>query len=157
MNLFVISWEARFQRNARFSFIKGVVCRWLLWTWLGVASLAAELDPKAAVLNMIRSVRELAAIEADQHLPVRLVGVLTFVDWARPACFLQDDSDGVYLEFTNSPSLKAGQQVRVVGATAGGGFTPIVTVGSIVGAGSRGPRSAQASFVPGIQDGQVGR
>ena len=86
------------------------------------------MDTNAPTLVSIRQVRELTSALASQSRPVRLEGVLTYVDLPRYMCFLQDDSGGVYLQVNGAAKLQAGQHLRVLGTTARGNFAPIVQV-----------------------------
>ncbi len=85
-------------------------------------------DTNVPVLVSIRQVRELTSAQANLLQPVRLEGVLTYVDLPRYMCFLQDVSGGIFLQVGGFTNLQAGQHLQVLGTTARGGFAPIIRV-----------------------------
>ncbi len=85
-----------------------------------------------APLRFADQVRQLTPEEAEQHLPVRLKGVVTFFDQGLYSRFVQDETAGIYLnELTNGPALVPGQLVEVEGQTGAGEYAPIVIPKSI--------------------------
>ena len=84
-------------------------------------------------LTTIAEVRKLSAAEAEQQLPVKLRGTVTFFDEALFSRFIQDDTAGIYLlELTNDmPVVASGQIVEVEGVTGPGEFAPVVQPTSI--------------------------
>src|SRR5204862_2338494 len=85
-------------------------------------------QPAAAqVLRSADEVRRLTPEQAEQHLEVRLKGVVTFDDEQLFSRFVQDETAGIYLrELTNMPALTPGQLVEVEGKTSAGEYAPIV-------------------------------
>jgi PAS domain S-box-containing protein len=80
-------------------------------------------------LTTAAEVRRLTPGEAEQRLPVRLRGVVTFFDERLFSRFLQDNTAGIYLFLsTNTPSfsLSVGQWVEVEGVTGPGEYAPII-------------------------------
>ena len=74
----------------------------------------------------------MAPEQAEQHLDVRLKGVVTFADPGLYSRFVQDETAGIYLqELTNGPALRPGQLVEVVGQTGAGEYAPIVIPRSV--------------------------
>ena len=66
-------------------------------------------------------VRRLTPEQAEQHLEVRLKGVVTFYDAGLYSRFIQDETAGIYLQdVTNGLVLRPGQLVEVVGQTGAG-------------------------------------
>jgi hypothetical protein len=49
-------------------------------------------------LRTAEEVRRLTPKEAEQHLPVRIKGVVTFFDSGLYSRFVQDDTAGIYLQ-----------------------------------------------------------
>lgn len=91
-------------------------------------STTAKSSPVTALVNEaplteIKQVRSLPKNRADQHLPVSLQGVLTFVDTEWHLAFLQDGTDAIFLDTAQS-DLSAGHWVEVNGETDGSGFAP---------------------------------
>ena len=97
----------------------------------------ARLGPVvgAEALPEIRSaaaIRRLTPEEADRHYPVRLEGVLTFMDQRTRNIafrFVQDDSAGIYFTLEPAavlPALATGQRVEILGQTDKGEFAPVV-------------------------------
>ena len=69
--------------------------------------------------------------EGRPPIRVRFEGVITFVDPALEACFLQDEDAGIYLFFTNHtiPAVSVKQRFRVMeGRLKPGRYTPFVEV-----------------------------
>ncbi|HUC85325.1 MAG TPA: hypothetical protein VL970_09045, partial [Candidatus Acidoferrales bacterium] len=108
-------------------------------TWRGLLMPAAVLiclplaaQPAATnqVLETAAQVRQLTPEQAALHLPVRLQGVVTFLDLAQYFRFIQDHTAGIYFSLddaSNYPFLKAGAQIEIHGVTSPGEFAPIVT------------------------------
>ena len=91
--------------------------------------------------------RGLTVAEAQQKLPVRLRGVVTFFDEELYSRFLQDDTAGIYLQYsTNTPALVSGQVIEVEGTTSPGEYAPIVVPDRVrvVGQGPLPPPKAVA-------------
>ncbi len=90
------------------------------------AARSAEALPE---LRTASEVRELSPEQAARHYPVRLTGILTFVDEARFYRFIQDESAGVYfllLEGAGRERLVAGMRVELEGHTDQGEYAPVV-------------------------------
>lgn len=79
------------------------------------------------VLRTAAEVRGLTVQQAQQRLPVRLRGVVTFFDETLYSRFIQDETAGIYLRQSGAtPSLAPGQVVEVEGYTSPGEYAPIV-------------------------------
>ena len=88
---------------------------------------AAESQEPAAELRTAAAVRQLTVEQARQQVPVRLRGVVTFFDESLYSRFIQDDTAGIYLQYSAStPSLVPGQIVEVDGVSSPGEYAPIV-------------------------------
>ncbi|MEZ4701147.1 MAG: ATP-binding protein [Rhodothermales bacterium] len=108
----------------------------LAWQACCVA-LAQDQDASRA-LTTAAAIHALSMDEAATGRPIRLEGVVTFCG-ARDSwyCFVQDETDGIFLESPNRmPNV--GSRVVVTGKTDAGWFTPQVAIGSridVVGPG----------------------
>lgn len=89
---------------------------------------AAGADGKdAQELTTALQVRQLTAQQADQHLPVRLRGTVTFFDAKLFSRFIQDDTSGIYLRESNiKRALVPGEIVEVEGTTTRGEYAPSI-------------------------------
>jgi PAS domain S-box-containing protein len=121
--------------------------------WLSSASCGAE------ELITADQVRRLTPEQAEQHLEVRLKGVVTFYDAALYSRFIQDETAGIYLQdITNGLALRPGQLVEVEGRTGAGEYAPIVIPRSVKVLGERTMPAAKAvsleQLVSGREDSQ---
>ena len=81
-------------------------------------------------LRTISKVRSLSLSEAKKGYPLQLEGVITYCqDHIHRFCFLQDDTDGIYLD---APSyvMETGSYVEVSGFTVDGWFAPNILPGA---------------------------
>src|SRR5512135_858731 len=118
----------RTSRTSRFS-----ILQWGARILLG-ALLAAVFAPAGrfparaqvvapAPLRLADQVRRLTPEQAEQHLEVRIKGVVTFSDERLYSRFVQDETAGIYLnELTNGPALVPGQLVEIEGQTGAGEY-----------------------------------
>ncbi|HEX5218045.1 MAG TPA: sensor histidine kinase [Verrucomicrobiae bacterium] len=103
----------------------GVVLVVLLPALVGAQTPVKELHTAAEV-------RGLTVQQAQEGLPVRLRGTVTFFDEALFSRFIQDDTAGIYLrESTAIPPLQPGQVVEVVGTTSPGEYAPVIVPQSV--------------------------
>ena len=78
-------------------------------------------------LRTVAAVRGLTVEQAQQKGRVRLRGVVTFFDEGLFSRFVQDDTAGIYLQYSpNTPWLAPGQMVEVEGTSSPGEYAPIV-------------------------------
>lgn len=85
---------------------------------------AEEAKP---ALTSVAAVRELKPAEADRALPVRLTGVVTFVDDDWKQVFLQDSTGGIYVKYSGSTvPLFLGERLTLVGLTNSGDYAPLI-------------------------------
>ena len=113
------------------NFIGFVFVLWLspgtTLTMYGQAPVPSESQDS---LRSIASVRALSNEEASKQHPVRLQGVITFChDLATRFCFLQDQTDGIYL-MQPSAAVEEGAYVEVTGVTTAGTFAPNISPGA---------------------------
>jgi signal transduction histidine kinase len=99
-----------------------------------VATSGANAQP---VLTKADSVRSLPREEAAKGLPVRLSGVVTFIQ-TDMAIVVQDDTEGIYVtgrgkpfDFGTAEDLRVGSLVEVTGVSGPGGFAPVVHAESV--------------------------
>jgi PAS domain S-box-containing protein len=94
-------------------------------------------------------------MDAAGHQPVKLEGVLTFVDATNYMSFLQDESGGVYFNVPDRSRLKIGDRVRLTGVTAAGEFTPVVQAKELSALGAAPiPAARRATFAE-FESGQI--
>jgi signal transduction histidine kinase len=97
---------------------------WLLLLFGGLNVLQAQ---ETQELRSAASVRQLTVEQAQQQLPVRLRGVITFFDGGLYSRFLQDETAGIYLfDSLGALELSPGQVVEIEGRTSSGEYAPIV-------------------------------
>ncbi len=93
--------------------------------------------PAQEAINSAAQVQALPIETAELARPVRIEGVITYIDTVTAHAFLQDPSGGVSLKLTPGdplpPELRSGSRVIVEGVTARGQFLP-----RIVGAAGAG-------------------
>jgi diguanylate cyclase (GGDEF)-like protein len=82
--------------------------------------------PAPPVLRTIKSVRELTPARAATGLPVRVRGVITFVDPIWQQLYLQDATEGIYVKYSGVPNLEAGTRVTLAGISGAGAFAPVI-------------------------------
>lgn len=89
----------------------------------------------AEPITSIEAIRALSPIEADRGLPVRVTGVITYLEPRRGLAFIQNGPHAVYVtpRFTlaDQPEaapaeLTVGERVEILGITTGGSFAPAI-------------------------------
>jgi diguanylate cyclase (GGDEF)-like protein len=101
-----------------------------------------------STLTTALAVHQLPLIAAQRAYPVRLHAVVTYFDPANRLLFVQDRSDGIFVEVTGneSVSMRAGDDVEVTGVTIAD-FAPDVADARIKVLGHSGlPAPESASF-----------
>ena len=79
------------------------------------------------VLTSAASVRSLSDEQAKRAIPVRITGVLTFVDSDWRQLFLQDSTGGIYVKYAGAKfPLMQGQRVTIKGLTNPGDYAPVI-------------------------------
>ncbi len=120
--------------NKRFSILKNVRIKaslglaFMIPAALLVAATASAQTPLPVLTNAWQ-VHHLSSAEADRGYPVRVQGVVTYYDSQIPELFIQDETDGIFIEvekLKRDPGLKfaVGQLLEVAGSSAKGGFSP---------------------------------
>jgi signal transduction histidine kinase len=108
-------------------FFAGRNCQFLLLLLGTVGGLQISAQLATEELRTVAAVRGLTVQQAQQRMPVRLRGVVTFFDATLYSRFIQDETAGIYLrDFTNPELLEPGQLVEVEGVSSPGEYAPIV-------------------------------
>jgi len=90
-------------------------------------------------LTTAKEVGALSSEEAATRLPIRLSGVVTFLNEEKRVLFVQDETGGIFVEYdARFPACEAGSQVEILGRSGAGRYNPIVTLASmqVVGKGA---------------------
>ncbi len=103
---------------------------WLISLWCATAGLAAPDE-----LTTVAEVRQLTQEQARTHLPVRLRGVITFINADAGHAFVQDATGSIFFSpgFAGTPgavSPALGETVEIFGQTVAGEFSPSVAGGT---------------------------
>lgn len=92
-----------------------------------LSSEAVAAQPPVEEIRTAAAVRGLTVEQAQLPMRVRLRGVVTFFDENLFSRFIQDDTAGIYLQYSGAtPGLAAGQIVEVEGMSSPGEYAPIV-------------------------------
>jgi len=89
----------------------------------------ADIDGPLGIapLVTVAAIRRLAAVEAATALPVRVTGVITYIDPQWGQMFFQDDTGGIYVKYSGRhPELSVGKRVTLAGVTNAGDFAPVI-------------------------------
>lgn len=90
--------------------------------------LAIEIDRNPEYrYNSIKAIRDLSPADAGLRYPVKVHGVITFVDFARDGLIIQHGAEGIYVatgDLIKQPEI--GDEVELTGVTAPGGFAPVI-------------------------------
>jgi len=85
----------------------------------------AAKPPNLRTLTRIAQIRRLTPEQAGRGYPVRVRAVVTYYDPQQPDLFIQDSTEGVWVDTTDMKlALEAGQAVEVKGIATGGDFAP---------------------------------
>jgi PAS domain S-box-containing protein len=113
------------------------------------AAPAPPPPPPAPPLASAGAVRALSAADAARALPVKLRAVVTFVARDGTFLFVQDASDGIFVDAADEPvrGLRVGDLAAVEGSTAPGLFAPQVRLQHLTPLGpGTPPPPARASY-----------
>jgi diguanylate cyclase (GGDEF)-like protein len=84
-------------------------------------------DREISPLTTTASIRQLRRSRAANALPVRISGVITYLDPIWQQLFVQDKTGGIYLKYAgHQPGLHVGEQVTVIGITGPGNYAPVI-------------------------------
>jgi PAS domain S-box-containing protein len=130
------------------------------WASFGAPAAGAPDAGVPLLLTAAAQVRGLDAAEADRGLPVRLRAVITFAAESHRFLFVQDATDGIFVDASGVPpqalAAAAARQVAIIeGESASGAFAPQVRLRrlTIVGPGAW-PR-AEAATYPELASGKL--
>ncbi|HET6279662.1 MAG TPA: PAS domain S-box protein [Polyangia bacterium] len=100
----------------------------------GAAGRHVDADFVSAPLLKVADAHALTAGEARQDRPIRVRGVVTFVSEQGTALFIQDETDGIYVDSTERPSrsYQAGQLAEAEGYTSPGLFAPQIRLHRLI-------------------------
>lgn len=88
---------------------------------------ALDHAPSVPPLVTVAAIRSLSAASAAQAFPVRVTGVITYIDPQWRQMFLQDHTGAIFAKFSGThPELAAGQRVTLRGITSAGDFAPVI-------------------------------
>ena len=85
-----------------------------------------QQKPDVPALTTVEAIRGLTPARASLGLPVRLHGVLTYVDPYYRQFYIQDATGGIYLKYSGNQQMTAGMRVTLTGITNAGNFAPVV-------------------------------
>jgi diguanylate cyclase (GGDEF)-like protein len=84
-------------------------------------------------LTTVASIRTLDEKRARAALPVKVTGVITYIDTSWRQVFFQDSTGGIYVKYAGSTGLLArGQRVTITGITGAGGYAPVISAPTFV-------------------------
>jgi len=87
---------------------------------------ARPAETNLPLLTTAREIHQLTIEQAALRHPVRLRGVVTFVNETREQLFVQDDTEGIFVEIKGDYGFRLviGQLLEIEGVSAPGGFAP---------------------------------
>lgn len=94
-----------------------------------IRSIPAPAVPAAAprdLIQTVRAIRNLSAEKANLALPVRIRGVITYIDSVWRQLYVQDNTAGIYVKYNGNQRLEAGQRVILTGLSNAGNFAPVI-------------------------------
>ncbi len=101
----------------------------------------AEEEEGLSALTEVESVWTLSNEEARREHPVRVEGVVTYVDPAWELLFVEDGTAGIYVDADTGATweqLEAGQRVSVRGHSGPGNFAPVIADSRVRALGEEG-------------------
>ena len=123
-----VRWFDRGRAARRHWLTAGILCLALGLRFTAAAAADALREVSGAVLTNALQVRALTFEEANRFLPVRIRGVVTFMDSEWGMMFVQDSTAGVYvMNFDLRTQLPAGQMVEVSGVSNPGAYSPVIS------------------------------
>ena len=88
-------------------------------------------------LTNIASVRALSNEVIRTAPPVKITGVITYLDSDLRQLFLQDSTAGIFLKYAGSPvSLHQGERITVIGMVNDGDFAPVIVAPKFIPIGT---------------------
>lgn len=108
--------------------------------------LISRPEPAPAPLTSIPAIQALTSAQATQGLPVRLEGTVTFVRPQDSSLFLQENGQGIYVDFGKNIGLHTGDRVAVTGNTESSFKTDIKATGVTLLSHGKLPEPVEAGF-----------
>ena len=117
---------------------------------------AAPRPGKLRLLTTAAQVHALSAQEAAAGYPLRLRVTVTYYDPVQWPMFVQDRSDGIFVDLRGSPRrfLKSGEEILIDGASEAGDFAPVVRASRIVRLGPASPPPPETPGIDGLLSGR---
>jgi signal transduction histidine kinase len=108
-------------------------CAFFLFTALFPAEPLSARPGNAFCLTNAQQVRELDPEMAEKHLPVNMVGVVTYYDAPLFNLFFQDATAGIFVLVAPNihANIAAGREIEVEGVSDKGDYAPIVKASAI--------------------------
>jgi len=131
---------------------------WVVSAFVCVRTLGADASSRlvAPALTNAIQVRQLSSEAARRQWPVRLRGVVTYVDAPWNMMFVQDATAGVFVQTSaGATNLATGQEVEITGVTHPGAFSPIIEQARVQSVGTADLPRAKALRLPALADGHA--
>jgi PAS domain S-box-containing protein len=119
----------------------------ILWMLLSRTTLHAAETPPLRTLLTVREVTSLQPDDAMRHHPVQVRGVVTFVSDQMKTLFVQDPTDGVFVDSgLILPTCRMGDEVSITGISEPGAHKPVIALQSlrVLGRGNLPPTNRVA-------------
>ena len=100
---------------------------WATIAWLAPSSAAGPgtQSTNLPLLTKISQFKRLTSEQAGRHYPLRLHGIVTYFDTVAPNLFIQQGSEGTWVQWPRTaPQPKPGQMIEMEGVTSQTGFAP---------------------------------
>jgi len=82
---------------------------------------------KLSVIPSVAKIRGLEPSQAAEALPLRITGIITYIDPVWHQLWLQDDSAGIFIKYSGDhPELHVGGRTTVIGITNAGNYAPTI-------------------------------
>ena len=117
---------------------------------------AAPQPRKLRLLTTAAQVHALSPQEAAEGYPLRLRATVTYHSRVNWLLFVQDSSDGIFVDLRGQPrtSLKFGEEVLIEGVSEAGDFAPVVRASSITRLGAGSPPPPETPGMDGLLSGR---
>ncbi|HKS36746.1 MAG TPA: PAS domain-containing protein [Verrucomicrobiae bacterium] len=133
-----------------------LLCAVLSWKFASTLAGDPVRETFPSVLTNAQQVRALTVPEARRRLPVRMRGVVTYVDLDWRMLFVQDSTTGAYvLGFDPRKHLATGDLVEVTGISQPGAYSPFISEASVKVLGPGDLPDPRVSSIDGLADGKA--
>jgi PAS domain S-box-containing protein len=125
--------------------------------WAAAGRVAHAEADRSQEISSAGEIRALSAAAAARALPVRLRAVVTFVNEDGLFLFVQDASDGIFVDAQDAPSppARAGDLALIEGVTAPGLFAPQIRLRRFTAVGRAELPPARSSTYPELSSGKL--